>query len=237
MTIIEQTLAASPHHMTVSEIAAATMLNVDYVRHTLHDMAAADRIDHIPARGITPGRYALKSTPAGATPDDQPAVSNNTGSNGSDFHPFAEAVAVATQTPGPDAGTPPSHAEGSGGDVVGLFDSVFGNKELGIPPSGNLEFQAEANLLLLDRVRRLESALSVAENARDATRLALHNKDHEEPSSYIVISAKRKPIRFTKFDNAREAAKSAIRAGAQRAEVFALVSVGVARKGAEWSES
>lgn len=52
---------------------------------------------------------------------------------------------------------------------------------------------------------------------------------------YIVVASKRKPRRFQSEDKAREAAKSAIRAGAQRAEVFPLASpIGRAVKGAVW---
>ena len=54
--------------------------------------------------------------------------------------------------------------------------------------------------------------------------------------SFLMLAAKRKPRRITKIDNARAAAVSAIRAGAQRAEVFALVSVGKAVRGAEWKK-
>lgn len=54
---------------------------------------------------------------------------------------------------------------------------------------------------------------------------------------YIVLSCKRKPRRITNPADAVESAKSAIRAGAQRSEVFALVPVGVARRGAEWRDA
>jgi hypothetical protein len=57
-----------------------------------------------------------------------------------------------------------------------------------------------------------------------------------EPDGYIMTASKRKPRRITNPETAREAAISAIRAGAQRAEVFALVPVGRAVRGAEWRE-
>ena len=54
-------------------------------------------------------------------------------------------------------------------------------------------------------------------------------------SGYIVVASKRKPRRYKSEDKAREAAKSAIRAGAQRAEVFPLAPpIGRAIKGAVW---
>lgn len=51
---------------------------------------------------------------------------------------------------------------------------------------------------------------------------------------YIMRAAKKKPRTIKDKDKARDAALSAIKAGAQRAEVFALTPVGVARKGVEW---
>ena len=56
-------------------------------------------------------------------------------------------------------------------------------------------------------------------------------------AGYIVRAAKRKPRTIMDHDKAREAALSAIRAGAQRAEVFAIVPVGAARRGAEWRDA
>lgn len=55
-----------------------------------------------------------------------------------------------------------------------------------------------------------------------------------EPAGYLVRAAKRKPRTLQAEDKAREAALGAIRAGAPRAEVFALVPLGHARRGVEW---
>ncbi len=56
-------------------------------------------------------------------------------------------------------------------------------------------------------------------------------------SGFVVLASKRKPRRLKKPEIAREAALSAIRSGAQRATVFALVPVGEARRGAEWRDA
>jgi len=56
-------------------------------------------------------------------------------------------------------------------------------------------------------------------------------------SGFVMLASKRKPRRITKIETARDAAVSAIRAGAQRAEVFALIPIGKAVRGAEWKES
>ena len=71
---------------------------------------------------------------------------------------------------------------------------------------------------------------------RDAMRGAtcLSGQDRFTATGYLVRAAKRKPRMLQTADKAREAALGAIRAGAQRAEVFALVPIGHARRGAEW---
>ncbi|MBR0568392.1 hypothetical protein J5J83_19900 [Azoarcus sp. L1K30] len=56
-------------------------------------------------------------------------------------------------------------------------------------------------------------------------------------TGFVVLASKRKPRRIKRPEAAREAAMSAIRSGAQRAGVFALVPVGEARRGAVWMDS
>ena len=75
-------------------------------------------------------------------------------------------------------------------------------------------------------------------NARDnaplraqiADRLAARTLSTEQAAAALHI----KPRTLRDKDKARDAALSSIRAGAQRAEVFALVPIGHARRGAEW---
>lgn len=81
---------------------------------------------------------------------------------------------------------------------------------------------------------KLEHLLQSARN--EADHLRRHTGAAAAPAGYIMTASKRKPRRITKPETAREAAISAIRAGAQRAEVFALVPVGRAVRGAEWRE-
>ena len=76
-------------------------------------------------------------------------------------------------------------------------------------------------------------------NARDKTPLRAQIADRlaageDTAAGYLVRASKRKPRALQAADKAREAALGAIRAGAARAEVFALVPVGQARRGAEW---
>ena len=71
---------------------------------------------------------------------------------------------------------------------------------------------------------------------REAMRGAtcLSGQDRYTAAGYLVRASKRKPRTLLDKDKARDAALSSIRAGAQRAEVFALVPIGHARRGAEW---
>ena len=62
----------------------------------------------------------------------------------------------------------------------------------------------------------------------------LSGQDRYTAAGYLVRASKRKPRTLLDKDKARNAALSSIRAGAQRAEVFALVPIGHARRGAEW---
>ena len=71
---------------------------------------------------------------------------------------------------------------------------------------------------------------------REAMRGAslVSGQDRYTAAGYLVRASKRKPRTLLAEDKAREAALSSIRAGAQRAEVFALVPIGHARRGVEW---
>ena len=55
-------------------------------------------------------------------------------------------------------------------------------------------------------------------------------------TAYLVRVPKRKPRLITKPASARDAALAAVRNGAPVATVFALVPVGTARRGAEWTD-
>ena len=71
---------------------------------------------------------------------------------------------------------------------------------------------------------------------REAMRGAtcLSGQDRYTAAGYLVRATKRRPRTLLDKDKARDAALSSIRAGAQRAEVFALVLIGHARRGVEW---
>ena len=72
---------------------------------------------------------------------------------------------------------------------------------------------------------RAREVLQEQGNAPDVTAAAV---------GYLVRVPKRAPVLRRKPESARAAALSAVRAGAARAEVMAVVPVGTARRGAEW---
>ncbi len=102
------------------------------------------------------------------------------------------------------------------------------------------EFHAE-----LDRHRAATTNLASELATERQARQALQEQMDADPGidikdaavGYVMLASKRKPRRLAKPENARESALSAIRAGAQRAEVFALVPVGKAVRGAQWKDA
>jgi len=92
------------------------------------------------------------------------------------------------------------------------------------------------NHKLHDEIEHLRSELASERQARQQDQAdAVDVKD--AAVGYLVRVTKRKPRYVTQPERARDAALAAVRAGAGRAEVLAVVPVGVARRGAEWRGS
>jgi len=98
------------------------------------------------------------------------------------------------------------------------------------------EISSLMRLLGEERTARQALQEQIDELQREAMRGAslLSGSERYTAAGYLVRASKRKPRALQAADKAREAALGAIRAGAARAEVFALVPVGQARRGAEW---
>ena len=92
------------------------------------------------------------------------------------------------------------------------------------------------NQLGEERTARQAMQEQIDELQREAMRGAtcLSGQDRYTAAGYLVRAMKRRPRTLLDKDKARDAALSSIRAGAKRAEVFALVPIGHARRGAEW---
>ena len=89
----------------------------------------------------------------------------------------------------------------------------------------------------INEADRLRAELAAERQAREA----LQEQDGVDVTDaavgYLIRVPKRAPILRRKPESARNAALGAVRAGAARAEVLAVVPVGVARRGAEWQAS
>lgn len=103
-------------------------------------------------------------------------------------------------------------------------------------PGFGAEHQEQRIDSLTKDVINTRAALTKAINEADRLRLELFEatKMKAPAVGYLVRAPKRKPRHITKPEGAQAAALAAVRGGAARAEVFALVPVGTARRGAEW---
>ena len=84
---------------------------------------------------------------------------------------------------------------------------------------------------------RLRAELAAERQAREALQEQDGVDVKDAAVGYLIRVTKRKPRYVTQPERARDAALAAVRAGAGRAEVLAVVPVGVARRGAEWRGS
>lgn len=95
---------------------------------------------------------------------------------------------------------------------------------------------------LQTRIEELQEQLSTmhAENVRLLAKLRTAETARHAPTTvpvgYLITAPKRKPRRFTSRPHAADAALKAVRAGAARADVFALIPAGTARRGVEWTD-
>lgn len=104
------------------------------------------------------------------------------------------------------------------------------------------EILAEKDVELASMSRRLRDAFADVdrlnkelEDAKASLELARMARN-VEPVGYVVQRPAKPLVRFTKPDNAKARALSFARAGG-RAQVFALVAVGVAVPGSEWKQA
>ena len=88
--------------------------------------------------------------------------------------------------------------------------------------------------LVAQNLHDLRSQLETLQREAMRGATCLSGQDRYTAAGYLVRASKRKPRTLLDKDKARDAALSSIRAGAQRAEVFALVPIGHARRGVEW---
>ena len=132
-----------------------------------------------------------------------------------------------------------------GADLQSAAAALTGAYQMAL---ANLQARGEQFLEMQDELNRRDDELLAQASTivdlrsqletlqREAMRGAtcLSGQDRYTAAGYLVRASKRKPRTLLDKDKARDAALSSIRAGAQRAEVFALVPIGQARRGVEW---
>ena len=101
--------------------------------------------------------------------------------------------------------------------------------------AADLRAAMESRSQAINEADRLRAELATERQAREALQEQSDAVDVKDAAvGYLVRVPKRAPILRRKPESARSAALSAVRSGAARAEVLAVVPVGTARRGAEW---
>jgi len=103
--------------------------------------------------------------------------------------------------------------------------------------TADLRAALESRSQVINEADRLRAELATERQAREALQEEDGVDVKDAAVGYLVRVTKRKPRYVTQPERARDAALAAVRAGAGRAEVLAVVPVGVARRGAEWRGS
>lgn len=104
--------------------------------------------------------------------------------------------------------------------------------------TSDLRAAMESRSQTINEADRLRAELAAERQAREALQEQNDGVDVKDAAvGYLIRVPKRDPIIRRKPESARLAALGAVRAGAARAEVLAVVPVGVARRGAEWGDA
>ena len=104
--------------------------------------------------------------------------------------------------------------------------------------AADLRAATEARSQAINEADRLRAELAAERRAREALQEKGSATDVTAAAvGYLVRVPKRPPMIRRKPEAARLAALGAVRAGAARADVLAIVPVGAARRGAEWGDA
>ena len=118
-----------------------------------------------------------------------------------------------------------------GADLQSAAAALTGAYQMAL---ANLQARDDELFVQAGAIVDLRSQLETLQREAMRGATCLSGQDRYTAAGYLVRASKRKPRTLLDKDKARDAALSSIRAGAQRAEVFALVPIGQARRGVEW---
>lgn len=265
MSTVETVLHASPSLMTISQIRESSGLEDSVVRAELRQLAKRGQIEHIPGRGRYDGKYGLLRTtpqaPAGEHVDgagNDETASLRASLAATEQRRLATTAALTAAMKQLDAiraHLSPFPADPSGMTEVELaehaaaairdgLDRIF-SKSADDGTADRLASDLRADLDNAKALNeKLEHLLGSERTACAALREQLEHMTHSEEragldasliDSFAVIAPKRPMRRFTAHDSAVKSAMAAASNGSKRGEVFALVHVGSAKRGAVWS--
>ena len=233
-------LETADRMLTPGEIAAMAKQSPTVVKNVLRGLSAKGQIEVIPAQKGSEARYGLVTTKSSP---EEPSPAKETGPTPQELHDSMLLGVIA--------------------DIRKAIGDTKGKIQLGdlsehishICELGEAHKQAvmtwECSMMdaigedgvgsVTKAIENLKSELVTERQARQA----LQEQIDADPGvdikdaavGYVMLASKRKPRRIRNPESARESALGAIRAGAQRAEVFALVPVGKAVRGAQWREA
>lgn len=247
---------------TSEEISEAVAIDPIKVRKALHVIASPsqgplvsrelDDVTKKPGYRLTDhGRKKLSKEPQGGKPKAHPEVAENTGSDAPVSYSSPGGVAVAKTPQGKPAETP-NRSDGrpvgdvSSSEAMAAFDPIVQAKQKEISVLEKRCAALEAELFEVStrekegwqHAKELEEALVTEGRARQALQEQINAAPaidiKDAARGYVVIAPKRKLRRVMKPEAARTAAMAAARNGSGRGEVYALVHVGTATRGAEW---
>lgn len=265
MSTVETVLHASPSLMTISQIRESSGLEDSVVRAELRQLAKRGQIEHIPGRGRYDGKYGLlRTTPQAPAGEHVDGAANDETANlraslaATEQRRLATTAALTAAMKQLDAiraHLSPFPADPSGMTEVELaehaaaairdgLDRIF-SKSADDGTADRLASDLRADLDNAKALNeKLEHLLGSERTACAALREQLEHMTHSEEragldasliDSFAVIAPKRPMRRFTAHDSAVKSAMAAASNGSKRGEVFALVHVGSAKRGAVWS--
>ena len=213
---VESILENSRSGLTIAELAGDIGVSDKDVKAALKALNDLGKIDVTPAKNPNNNRYSLIAAPK---------ISGGTDSEGGELDIRADG-AVDAEMPPADPVLLASANRMLSERLEGVAHALRGS---GLEGLKDLDDGADLQMAVAALTGAYQMALTrIADLQQDMVDVA------DLDSGYIVTASKRKPRRTMSAEKAIAAARSAIKAGAQRADVYALVPIGRAVRGAEW---
>lgn len=261
---VERSLQNTTTMMTVPELCKATGMNEQAIRAELKALAGQGQVEHIPGRGRYGGRYGLiAAQPHADATAQEPAVAVELEIPAPQYNPDAVVSAIRAALPDGDRlmlnelaaavrtlflrAQGAAHLEREAEKAVGEKEELA--RQFAILKERHDSYEhaiAEIHRACSDagipeghvatRAHKLAETVTTLRQTAPALAEDTSVDVADAATGYLVRVPKRRPRTLTKPEAARSAALSAART-AGRADVFALVPVGSAVRGAQWREA